>query len=95
VWRDESERIVNDDASSPGMCPIPNCCIVFGGHIKARHTALFCFCAICGQQKGEEIEPCSILCGRLTSSVKCCALFLAMIRGGEAMEIHFITSCGH
>ena len=81
VWRDESKCIVNDDASSPGMGPIPNSCIVFGRHIKTRHTTLFCFCAICGQQKGEEIKPGSILRRRATSAVRCCVPFSAVICG--------------
>jgi hypothetical protein len=87
VWRDELKRIANDDASSPGMRPVPNSCIVFGRHIKTRHTTLFCLCAICGQQKGEEIKPGSILCRRPASGVMSCVFILAVIRGRKCITV--------
>ena len=69
------------------MRPIPNCRVVFGSQIKTRHKTLFCLCAICGQQKGEEVKPDSILCRRPAYGVKCCVLFPAVICGRDCISV--------
>jgi len=85
--RYELKRIVNDHTSSPGMGPIPESCVVFGGQFKAGHSTLFRLCAICSQEIGEEIKPGPILRGCPSVSIKCRVLSPALIRGGNDITV--------
>src|ERR1035438_1729876 len=85
VWRDESKCIVNDDASSPGMCPIPESRFVLGGQFKARCKTALCLVAICGEQKGEKIKHGHLVRRRPAPDVTWCKLCLAAIRGRKCI----------
>lgn len=80
VRADELKGIVNDDATSPGVRPVPESCVIFGSEFKTCRNTLFCFCVICGQEIGEEIEPDPILCGSRSTPIGCCAFSPAVIR---------------
>jgi hypothetical protein len=61
------------------MRPIPKGAIFVGRQVKARNSALFSLCAVCGQQKGKQIKPGPILGRRPESGVKCRRPVLAVI----------------
>jgi len=83
----ESKCIVNDNASSPGMCPSAQSCVVFGRYIETRHNTLFGPCSISSKEIGQEIKPSPILWGCPSSLINCCVLCPAAIRSSKGITI--------
>jgi hypothetical protein len=69
------------------MRPVPTSFVIIGRQVKSRHSTLFRLRAICGQQKGEEIKPGSILYRRPASNIRCFVFSPAIIGARKCIAV--------